>query len=69
MTDKKIIYESVPEFDQLTQYVMQGDPVEKDDFIYYPCIVHDLPPQEEINQEEMSLNSHQSDTLKMPTTK
>ena len=69
MTDKQIIYEPVPEFDQLTQYVTQGDPVEKDDCIYYPCVVNDLPPQEDINPEEMSLNSHQSDTLKMPTTK
>jgi len=51
MTEKQIIYAPVPEFDQLTQYVMQGDPVEKDDFIYYPCIVHDLPPQEEVNPE------------------
>lgn len=69
MTDKQIIYDPVLEFDQLTQYAMQGDPVEKDDCIYYPCVVNDLPPQEDINQEEMSLNSHQSDTLKMPTTK
>ena len=53
MTDKKIIYESVPEFDQLTQYVMQGDPIETEDSIYYPCVVNDLPPQEDINPEEM----------------
>ena len=53
MTDKQIIYEPVPEFDQLTQYVMQGDPIETEDSIYYPCIVHDLPPQEEVNPEEM----------------
>ena len=53
MTDKQIIYEPVPEFDQLTQYVTHGDPVEKDDCIYYPCVVHDLPPQEDINPEEM----------------
>ena len=52
MTDKQIIYEPVPEFDQLTQYVTQGDPIETEDSIYYPCIVHDLPPQEDINPEE-----------------
>jgi len=53
MPDKQIIYEPVPEFDQLTQYVMQGDPVETENCIYYPCVVHDLPPQEEVNPEEM----------------
>ena len=52
MTDKPTVYEPVPEFDQLTQYVMQGDPIEKDDCIYYPCVVNDLPPQEEGNPEE-----------------
>jgi len=36
MTDKQIIYEPVPEFDQLTQYVMQGDPVESANCIYFP---------------------------------
>ena len=69
MAEKPIVYAQVPDFDQETQYVTQGDPVEKDDCIYYPCVVNDLPPQEDINPEEMSLNSHQSDTLKMPTTK
>jgi len=53
MTDKPTVYEPVPQFDQLTQYVMQGDPVETENCIYYPCVVHDLPPQEEVNPEEM----------------
>lgn len=53
MPDKQIIYEPVPQFDQLTQCVMQGDPIETEDSIYYPCIVNDLPPQEDINPEEM----------------
>jgi len=53
MTDKKIIYESVTEFDQLTQYVTHWDPIETEDSIYYPCVVNDLPPQEDINPEEM----------------
>jgi len=53
MTDKQIIYEPVPEFDQLTQYVTHWDPIETEDSIYFPCIVHDLPPQEEVNPEEM----------------
>ena len=51
MIDKQIIYEPVPEFNQETQYMTQGDPVEKDDCIYYPCVVHDLPPEEDINIE------------------
>jgi len=53
MTDKQIIYEPVPEFNQETQYVTRGEPIEQDDCIYYPCVVHDLPPQEEGNPEEM----------------
>ena len=53
MAEKQIVYEPVPEFDQETQYVTHGDPVEKDDCIYFPCVVHDLPPQEEINPEEI----------------
>jgi len=53
MADKQIIYEPAPEFDQLSQYVTQGDPIEKDDSIYFPCIVHDLPPEEEGNPEFM----------------
>ena len=51
MTDKPTVYEPVPQFDQLTQYVMQGDPVETEDSIYFPCVVNDLPPQEEGNPE------------------
>ena len=53
MAEKQIIYEPVPEFDQEIQYVMQGEPIEQNDCIYYPCIVHDLPPQEDVNPEEM----------------
>ena len=53
MADKQIIYEPAPEFDQETQYVTQGDPVETENCIYFPCIVNDLPPQEEINPEEI----------------
>ena len=53
MAEKPIVYAQVPDFDQETQYVTQGDPVEKDDCIYYPCVVNDLPPQEDINPEEM----------------
>ena len=53
MTDKQIIYAPVPEFDQETQYVTQGDPVETENCIYFPCIVNDLPPEEDINPEEM----------------
>ena len=53
MPDKQIIYEPVPEFDQQTQYVTQGEPIETDDMIYYPCVINDLPPQEEINPEEI----------------
>ena len=53
MPEKQIIYEPVPEFNQQTQYVMQGDPVETENCIYVPCVVHDLPPQEDINPEEM----------------
>ena len=47
MTDKQIIYEPVPQFDQQTQYVTQGEPVETDDMIYYPCVINDLPEQED----------------------
>ncbi len=53
MSEKPIVYAQVPDFDQETQYVTQGNPVEMDDCIYYPCIVNDLPPQEEGNPEEM----------------
>jgi len=53
MTDKQIIYEPAPEFDQQTQYVMQGDPVETENCIYFPCIVNDLPPEEDIIPEEI----------------
>ena len=53
MTDKPTVYEPVPQFDQETQYVTQWDPVETENCIYFPCIVHDLPPQEDINPEEM----------------
>ena len=53
MIGKPTVYEPVLQFDQLTQYVTQGDPVEKDDCIYYPFVVNDLPPQEDINPEEM----------------
>ena len=51
MAEKQIIYEPVPEFDQLTQYVTHWDPIETDNCIYFPCVVNDLPPQEEINIE------------------
>ena len=53
MTDKPTVYEPVLQFDQETQYVTQGEPIEQDDCIYYPCVVHDLPPEEDINPEEM----------------
>ena len=53
MPNKPIVYAPVPDFDQETQYVTQGEPIEQDDCIYYPCVVHDLPPQEEGNPEEM----------------
>jgi len=53
MAEKQIIYEPVPEFNQETQYVTQGYPIETDNCIYFRCVVNDLPPQEEINPEEI----------------
>ena len=53
MENKPIVYAPVPEFDQEKQYVTQGDPIETDNCIYFPCVVNDLPPQEDINPEEM----------------
>jgi hypothetical protein len=47
MTEKRIVYADVPSFDQQTQYVTQGEPVETDDMIYYPCVIHNLPEQED----------------------
>ena len=47
MTEKQIVYAPAPEFDQLSQYVTQGDPIETEDSIYYPCVINDLPEQED----------------------
>jgi hypothetical protein len=47
MPDKQIIYANVPEYNQETQYVTQGNPVETEDNIYYSCVIHDMPPQVE----------------------
>ena len=46
MTEKQIIYAEVPIYDQQTQYVTQGDAIETEDSIYYPCVIHDMPPQD-----------------------
>ena len=48
---KQIIYDSIPEFDQATQYVIQKEPIEEEDCIRYGVEIHELPPQEE-NEEE-----------------
>jgi hypothetical protein len=45
---KPIVYALIPEFNQETQYVVQLDPVEKDDCIYYGVEIKDLPEQEEL---------------------
>jgi len=47
MTEKRIVYADVPSFDQQTQYATQGEPIETDDMIYYPCVINDLPEQED----------------------
>jgi hypothetical protein len=47
MPDKQIIYANVPEYNQETQYVTQGDPIETEDSIYYPCVINQLSPQVE----------------------
>jgi len=46
MTEKQIIYAEIPEYDQGTQYVTQGEAVETENSIYYPCVIHNMPPQD-----------------------
>jgi len=51
MSDEQIIYEPVPEFYQETQQITQGYSIETTNCIYFPCVLNDLPPQEEVNLE------------------
>lgn len=44
---KQIVYAPIPDFDQETQYVVQTEPVDMDDYIEVGVEVRDLPPQEE----------------------
>lgn len=47
MPDKPIVYAEIPEFNQSTQYVIQLEPVEQEDCIYYGVEIRTLPPSEE----------------------
>ena len=47
MPDKPIIYAEIPEFNQSTQYIIQLEPVEQGDCIYYGVEIKELPPSEE----------------------
>lgn len=47
MTEKRIIYATIPEFDQNTQYVIQLPPVENDEEIFYGVEVKTLEQSEE----------------------
>ena len=49
---KLIVYADVPEFDESTQYVEQGDIVEHDDRIEVGVIIKDLQSQDEPVEEE-----------------
>lgn len=56
---KPIEYAEIPNFDQMTQYVTQADPVEMDDHIFVGVTVHDL----QITNEEGAVDEY---TFDMP---
>lgn len=39
---KPIIYEEIPEYNQETQYIIQLEPVEQEDCIYYGVEIREL---------------------------
>lgn len=39
---KKIVYQSVPEFNQETHYVLEREPIEHNDFIFIPLEVVEI---------------------------
>jgi hypothetical protein len=47
-------YESIPDFDQTTQCVVQGEPVDTEEGQHYPVYVIDLP-QEIVDGKETSM--------------
>jgi len=46
MPDKPIIYADIPEFNQETQYVVQSEPVDMGEYIYFGIIVLDMSRDE-----------------------
>lgn len=43
---KPIVYQTPPEYDQATQYVVQGEPEDRGDCVFYPCLVLELPEED-----------------------
>lgn len=50
---KKITYAEIPKFDELTQYVIQLQPVESDDEIFYGIEIKDLELSDDSSLWEM----------------
>ena len=42
MSEKPIIYEEIPMFNQLTQYVVQLEPVDKGDHYFVPVEIREM---------------------------
>lgn len=50
---KKITYAEIPKFNELTQYVIQLQPIESDDEIFYGVEIKDLEPSDDSSLGEM----------------
>lgn len=50
---KKITYAEIPRFNELTQYVIQLQPIESDNEIFYGVEIKDLEPSDDSSLGEM----------------
>lgn len=48
MTEKPVVYAPLPEFNQLTQAVYQGEAIDKGEYIEIGVEVKDVEPDEEV---------------------